>query len=133
MSREIKFRAWNNKHKEMYYSHSAKKEKITEYQKMEIFFKVLEEYKQEFENPDQYTGLKDRNGKEIYEGDLISIVMRGGELSKPEIVQAEMGFNCGCCNNVYGWEMPDDFSQKGERVLVVGNIYENPELVPNDN
>jgi hypothetical protein len=55
----------------------------------------------------QYTGLKDRNGKEIYEGDLF--VGRGGP--RPWIVRQ--------VNEVNGI------------MEVIGNIYENPELLEN--
>lgn len=71
----------------------------------------------------QYTGLKDSNGKEIYEGD-ISLDWR----DKPVVVEwnDELG-SCGCC----GW---DEFQGCGfvnvyQGMEVIGNIYENPELL----
>lgn len=66
----------------------------------------------------QYTGLKDKNGKEIYEGD---IVKAGNEQWTIEYRPARFKFV-----GAYGRSLliPEDTSME-----VIGNIYENPELV----
>ena len=64
----------------------------------------------------QYTGLKDKNGKKIFEGDIL-------EDGYP-VVYGD--WNCGCCANIYGYELGFDSRYNLE---VIGNIYENSELL----
>lgn len=70
----------------------------------------------------QYTGLKDKNGKEIYEGDLI------GEIEFVVPVEFHDGsFTVG--NSQSAWEWLCARSRKGLDTEVIGNIYENPDLL----
>lgn len=68
----------------------------------------------------QYTGLKDKNGVEIYEGDIIKHFGDFGVVK----------FQKGCF--VSNWKTKStllkDFIM-GNRCEVIGNIYENPELL----
>lgn len=122
MNREIKFRAWN------------KKEKYIELvDDLQMFNNQLyigipgEDYflgKDDVELM-QYTGLHDKNGKEIYEGDIV-------EITRPCILErGEVKFINGCFDikskdtllMLYQCEI-NNFKLK-----VIGNIYDNPELL----
>lgn len=77
----------------------------------------------------QYTGLKDKNGKEIYEGDIVDGINIDGQ----EHPSGEVVFNAGCfsiktkhCQHVYE---PCLYEAWEEMLFIIGNIYENPELL----
>ena len=72
----------------------------------------------------QYTGLKDKNGVEIYEGDMVEW-SDGKLLSEVYWDQADVAFSLRW--NGESWFLNDDSMLCG--MEVVGNIYENHELV----
>lgn len=68
MMRELKFRAWYKSEKKMIYNIQNEFE-----ERIELGMDCFSDY---LKNDDfiieQYTGIKDKNGKEIYEGDIVS-------------------------------------------------------------
>lgn len=91
----------------------------------------------------QYTGLKDKNGVEIYEGDCFEKVFKMIEIPTGRVFeQTEVGvvkfddgrFTChingwghASLRRVLGYQNKDeDYWKDG---LIIGNIYENPELL----
>jgi hypothetical protein len=97
--------------------------------------------------PMQYTGLKDKNGKEIYEGDIITLmdqeivpITDEGQGPIEEFAHLlPVIFKDGCfgvesdgsyhCIFSKGFWSFDKLNDEGAELDVIGNIYENPELL----
>ena len=84
--------------------------------------------------PDRFTGLHDKNGKEIYEGDILSDGLYRGAVEFGDFYRmADCG---GDSFSAIGWHMDGIYDEDDQVSLsefddsmVIGNIYENPELL----
>ena len=104
---------------------------LTEYGDVEEIFEV---YLNEVELM-QYTGLKDKNGKEIYEGDIVAFEDSDGGYEYQDLVMntgiVEYGELRFYFTNRVAVEMGDFYIKDGrcDDIEVIGNIYDNPELL----
>ena len=138
MQRTIKFRAWDKEYEKMTYFD----EEDYEYKPPLVFrldqvFKKDDNYDdyEDFEYNDitdkveimQYTGLHDKNGKEIYEGDIVKSFFvdtdeAGNEIYKYYIIEVK-----------YDEVLCSYKIDKFMNLEVIGNIYENKELLNETN
>ena len=133
MMREIKFRAWHDEHKTMV-NFDNKKASNDIY----IASNILKLMADNSPFLMQYTGLKDKNGVEIYEGDIIKD--SSGRLMIVEwdsrvctsmfifkVINTIGHIKAGRIVNTHVWITSDD-----NDIEVIGNIYENKELLNTD-
>lgn len=88
------------------------------------YYKTTDQYVPLF-----YTGLRDKNGREIYEGDIVESkdFRKGLALTYKQPTRREAVTYLG---SIGRWEFGNSlFSYKPEQYEVIGNIYENPELL----
>ena len=129
--RELKFRAWLKKEKKMVFISSLDFFYPTGL--ISEFMYVTDDLDERAEGIDaeimQYTGLKDKNSKEIYEGDILGYKTLAHNRTWNCIVSFEDG------SFIYREPSPwDKYSiiLRGDEMSsaeVIGNIYENPELL----
>jgi uncharacterized phage protein (TIGR01671 family) len=148
--REIKFRAWDIENKKMYSPEELWNKFVLipdrglfqELKTGEIFDSELGNEYINHMIPLQYTGLKDKNGKEIYEGDIIKstseLMSNFGQFPtgviRTELYSIEYNIeNARWCERRIKdeWLSLIGIYQKViiEYSEVIGNIYENPELL----
>jgi uncharacterized phage protein (TIGR01671 family) len=121
--REIKFRA-RHKNTGTWYSGTSEPKSHLDYRNLEHFFGLIISNVLDQETLCQFTGLLDKNGKEIYEGDIVDVGSGGCEVfyndefsaywvkhEKDEFYSSLIDF------------LADDYGE------VIGNIYENPALL----
>ena len=129
--REYRFRAWDNVLKFMLYGDNIENDDdyhcVLSYGKLIIAYQNKGSDWNELEVM-QYTGLKDKNGKGIYEGDIVRICRKYGYGFLPKGSVAIVKWdNKELCYKLY--KTGEYRLTENKIVEVIGNIYENPELL----
>ena len=122
--REIKFRAWDKDQEKMVGVYRVEPKMDYEWNHMqpkEIGGMLINDLDSKFFHLMQYTGLKDKNGKEIYEGDVVkySCNINGLKMERQCVMNDIRDVGSGTFRETMCME-------DGE---VIGNIHENPELL----
>ena len=111
--RTIKFRIWDKQLKAFLY-------------------RLPEKHHLDWERFDvqQFTGLLDSKGKEVYEGDIVRATIRGETFITKQGIIKWSDYLKALVVNIFG-EHIDDSNTIGifYELEIIGNIYENPELI----
>ena len=137
MNREIKFRAWDEELEEMLYTESE------EWFDDGVYFRFNKHEDELRHHLMRYTCLKDKNGKEIYEGDIVKVTINNKtfnawivfEMGSFMIANNDMSFyfednwndNVKCLSEL-AWEQ-EEFEDRIYCLEVIGDTYQNIDLI----
>lgn len=128
MRKEIKFRGQESENKKWVYGF------YQEYPKGYVH--IQNEYNDWFpvlpDTVGQYIGIKDKNGREIYEGDIIEVCTFGFNPERfiTEVIYEKCAFRLKNGRNMF-YCGQSDFT-KMDDAKVIGNIFDNPEFLKGD-
>ena len=135
--RKLKFRAWLKEEKKMVNVETMDfTDKSIQYLEKNEFINAYLLRRMIFDDIElmQYTGLKDKNGKEIYEEDIIKYKFpydtRLKHISPVKFLETEASFGI---KDRYGNEIPLYTISANNYFEVIGNIYENKNLLEENN
>lgn len=139
--REIKFRVWDKDNSQMYYQTEDFKDlALINGQFKPVLNNLINNsfnwYRRNYELM-QYTGLKDKNGTEIYEGDIVTYSVKGFKKINKTVMTFNEEHGAYLFGIYEGVKMPcgkktrmNKYTRKSvNNVEVIGNIYQNPELL----
>ncbi|WP_334806341.1 YopX family protein [Lacticaseibacillus paracasei] len=119
MKREIKFRAFLNS---KYYE----KPRMLSWEELLEQYDAIDMFQRDMMTLMQYTGLHDKNGREVYEGDVLDIGLRDQD-GKPVI--APVSYETYAAGYVLDNGGNGIWQRLTEDCEVIGNIFENPKLL----
>ena len=133
--KEIKFKAWNGKSffypSKLLFQDDGSLTHVWDWNNGDFSWQSIKNYELV-----QYTGLKDKNGKEIYEGDIVRLLDIDNEPEIFTVIWEKSGYftlkpfvdNEGYVPTL-GYFTDRDSNDNYYTFEIIGNIYKNPELL----
>lgn len=138
MNRKIEFRAWNKIEKKMFYMSAPVIHWTDDHIEMDLLDNEDRDLALGSYNPEdwilsQFTGLYDRNNQKIFESDVVKVKLPYGNKSGlAEIVWSQNRAQFGIRGSLsFQPNYEGLYSLRGKKMEVVGNIFQNPDLLTN--